>query len=80
MENQRLALTDIYQFGQLLLGLGYIYDLDRMVPEQAKPSIHMQVNRGGLDAALTERLDYYSPFGNFLFNASVGKDHQIAGY
>ena len=75
MEHEDVVVADLDELGELLLVL---LDVDRpqaVVAEDAEEPVDVQVDRGGLDAAVPERVDADPTGGELFTDRQVGEDH-----
>ena len=75
MEDQALVLGDLDQLGQLLLVL---LDVDHplaVVAEDTEVAVDVEVDRGGLDAVVAERVDDDPARRQLLADGDVREDH-----
>ena len=75
MEDERVAVGDLHQLGEVLLGLLRVDERRRVVAEDAEVAVDVEVDRAGLDAALVERIDDDAAGRELFAEGLVGEDH-----
>ena len=78
VEDERLAVGDLDELGQVLLS-GLRIDVRRVVvAEDAEVAIRVEVDRRGLDRVVGEWLDDDAAVVERFFDLAVGEDHWAA--
>jgi len=80
MQHEHAVLVDLNQlgeFGEVLLDVDLTH---RVIAEHEEEPIESEIDRGGLDAGLVQRVDDDAPGCEFFADRVVGEDHERRRY